>query len=158
MAENGSFQVVYGSTLKAWNPRFYTFMMAGKVSKSADNYAQQVHCAKQTSSKICVVCTCLSQFDFCKPVLPCLECTPLLQTVLYFFCALWVSKFTWFQHWEKEILRIMFLLLGNDARLGEDAHGALPVEPWCYGWPGKATRFEMIMFNFKDSECVCPCQ
>ena len=32
-----------------------------------------------------------------------------------FFCALWVSKFTWFQHWEKEILRIMFLLLGNDA-------------------------------------------
>ena len=85
MAENGSFQVVYGSTLKAWNPRFYTFMMAGKVSKSADNYAQQVNCAKQTSSKICVVCTCLSQFDFCKPVLPCLECTPLLQTVLYFF-------------------------------------------------------------------------
>ena len=70
------------------------------------------------------------------------------------FCALWVSKFTWFQHWEKEILRIMFLLLGNDARLGEDAHGALPVEPWCYGWPGKAKRFEMIMFNFKDSNIL----
>ena len=27
-------------------------------------------CAKQTSSNICVVCKCLSQFDFCKPVLP----------------------------------------------------------------------------------------
>lgn len=26
----------------AWNPRFYTFMMAGKVSKSADSYTQQV--------------------------------------------------------------------------------------------------------------------
>ena len=56
-----------------------------------------------------------------------------------FFCALWVSKFTWFQHWEKEILRIMFLLLGKDARL----------ERWRCSW--SASSWTLMLWLARQS-------
>jgi hypothetical protein len=142
LAENGSFQKLYRGCAPSSGPETQGFIPSWWQGRSA-NLQTPTHSrctAKQTSSKICVVCKCLSFFYISANqsyhVWNARHCFKLYDI---FFCALWVSKFTWFQHWEKEILRIMLLLLGNDARL----------ERWRCSW--SASSWTLMLWLARQS-------